>query len=81
MYVCMYVCMCVCVCSPLPTYGDEDMETHQNCGVCSVSGDILRPQKKDPLNRVFMAFKPYNWGHLRGTHKLVKILHKLGPHK
>lgn len=32
-----------------PTYGDMDMETHWNCGVCSVGGDILRSQEKCPL--------------------------------
>ena len=38
-----------CMHSHQPTYGDKDMETHQNCGVCSVSGDILRSQEKSPL--------------------------------
>lgn len=43
-----------------PTYGDKDMETHQNCGVCSVSGDILRSQEKSPLKSALygMASKP-----------------------
>ena len=50
------VCVCVCVCSPLPTYGDEDMETHQNCGVCSVSGDILASPEKRPLKSGFYGF-------------------------
>ena len=62
MYVCMCVCVCmcvyVCVCvrSPLPTYGDEDMETHQNCGVCSVTGDILGSPEKRPLKSAFYGF-------------------------
>ena len=50
MYVCVYVF------SPQPTYGDEDMETHQNCGVCSVSGDNLGSPEKRPLKTAFYGF-------------------------
>ena len=53
------------------------MNTHQQSGVCSNYGDIF----ESPLKSVFWGSKPYNWGHLRGPHKLVKNIHKLGPHK
>ena len=76
--------MCVrvdCVHSPLHTYGDIHMNTHQQSGVCSNYGDIFESPPKSPLKSVFLGCKPYNWGHLRGPHKLVKNIHKLGPHK
>ena len=39
--------MCVCVYSPLHTYGDIHLKTHQQSGVCSSYGDIFEsPQKK-----------------------------------
>ena len=56
--LCMYVCMYVCICSPQPTYREGDMETHQNCGVCSISEDNLGSPEKDLLNWLFMASKP-----------------------
>lgn len=40
-------------------------------GSVQLLGTFWRPHKKDPLNRLFMASKPYNWGHFRGPHKLV----------
>ena len=61
--------------SPLHTYGDIHMNTHQQNGVCSNYGDIFESPQKSPLKSVFLGCKPYNWGHLRGPHKLVKNIH------
>ena len=55
-FVYVYVYVYVYVRSPLPTYGDEDMETHQNWGVCSVTGDILASPQKRPLKSAFYGF-------------------------
>ena len=51
-----YLCVCVCVRAPLPTYGDEDMDTHQNCGDCSVTGDIFESPEKRPHKSAFYGF-------------------------
>ena len=41
--------LCVCVHSPLHTYGDIHMKTHQESGDCSNYGDIFEsPRKKSP---------------------------------
>ena len=52
--ICVCVCVCACVCvracvlfSPLHTYGDIHMKTHQQSGDGSSYGDIFgSPQKK-----------------------------------
>ena len=47
--------------------------THtRTVGSVQLLGTFSSPQKKDPINRLFMASKPYIWGHFRGPHKLVK---------
>lgn len=47
--------------------------THtRTVGTVQLLGTFSSPQKKDPINRLFMASKPYIWGHFRGPHKLVK---------
>ena len=53
-----------------PTYGDKDMETHQNCGVCSVSGDILRSQEKSPLKSALYGIQTIELESLKKSPKV-----------
>ena len=64
----------ICVHSPLPTYGDEDMETHQNCVVCSVTGDILGSPEKRPLNPIKSNLVP---GILLVHYYFIEISHTI----
>ena len=63
MYVCVHPCLLM---------GTRIWKHTRTVGSVQLLGTFWGPQKKDPLNRLFMASKPYNWGHFRGPHKLVK---------
>ena len=76
-----WLALCVCALTPAHLWGHSYEYTPAKWGLFKLWGHFRVPAKKVLLNLFFLGSKPHNWGHLRGPHKLVKNIHKLGPHK